>query len=106
MLEMDLVHAIRWKFYREGISQREIAQQLGCSRNTVKKYLGQAEPAYRRTKKHSAPIRDKAEALIEAIIKEWEDDTTPKQRITGERLHVALVARGCDVGIKTVRKIF
>lgn len=106
MLEMDLVHAIRWKFYREGVSQREIAEQLGCSRNTVKKYVTQAEPAYRRTKKHAAPIREKAERLIETIIAEWEDDTTPKQRITGDRLHTELVARGCQAGITTVRKIF
>lgn len=103
---MDLVHAIRWKFYREGISQRDIAKQLGCSRNTVKKYLGQAEPAYRRKKKHASPVRDKAEVLIETIIKEWENKTTPKQRITGERLHSDLVRRGCEVGITTVRKIF
>ena len=106
MFKMDPVHAIRWKFHREGISQREIARQLKCSRNTVKKYVEHAEPVYRRTKKHTAPIRDKAERLIEAIIKEWEDATTPKQRITGDRLHSELVARGCQVGITTVRKIF
>jgi transposase len=106
MLEMDLVHAIRWKFHKEGLSLREIAAQLGCSRNTVKKYISQAEPAYRRTKKHSAPIRDKAERRIEALIQEWENDTTEKQRITGDRLHTALVAQGFEVGITTVRKIF
>ena len=106
MLEMDPVHAIRWKFHREGISQREIARQLGCSRNTVKKYVTQAEPAYRRTKKHTAPIRDKAERLIATILKEWEDAETPKQRVTGDRLHAELVARGCQAGITTVRKIF
>jgi transposase len=106
MFEMDPVHAIRWKFYREGISQREIARQLKCSRNTVKKYVEHAEPAYRRTKKHTAPIRDKAERLIETVINEWENDTTKKQRITGDRLHTELVARGCQAGITTVREIF
>jgi transposase len=106
MLEMDLVHAIRWKFYREDISQREIATQLGCSRNTVKKYLAQTEPAYKRKKRHAAPIREKAERLIETIIAEWEGNTTIKQRITGDRLHTELAAKGCQVGITTVRKIF
>ena len=106
MLEMDLVHAIRWKFHKEGLSLREIAVQLGCSRNTVKKYISQAEPAYRRTKKHSAPIRDKAERRIAALIEKWENDTTDKQRITGDRLHAELVTQGFQVGITTVRKIF
>lgn len=106
MLEMDLVHAIRWKFHREGLSIRKVAAQLGCSRNTVKKYIAQAEPAYKRTKKHAAPIREKAERLIEAVVKEWENDTTEKQRITGDRLYTELVARGCQVGITTVREIF
>lgn len=72
----------------------------------MKKYLSQAEPAYRRTKKHAAPIREKTERLIETVVAEWEGDTTPKQRITGDRLHTELVARGCQVGITTVRKIF
>ena len=106
MFEMDPVHAIRWKFYREGLSQREIARQLNCSRNTVKKYVEHAEPAYRRTKKHTAPIREKAERLIETVIEEWKNDTTKKQRITGDRLHAELVSKGCKVGITTVREIF
>lgn len=106
MLEMDPVHAIRWKFYKEGVSQREIARQMGCSRNTVRKYLNQPEPEYRRTKEHAAPVRAKAERLIEKIAAEWEDGTTQKQRITGDRLHAELIARGCKVGITTVREIF
>ncbi len=104
---MDLVHAIRWKFHKEGLSLRESATQLGCSRNTVKKYIAQTEPAYRRTKKHATPIRDKAERLIETIVEEWENNnTTDKQRITGDRLHTELLSRGCQVGITTVGKIF
>ena len=77
MLEMDPVHAIRWKFYKEGVSQREIARQMGCSRNTVRKYLNQPEPEYRRTKEHAAPVRAKAERLIEKIAAEWGDGTGP-----------------------------
>ena len=106
MLEMDPVHAIRWKYHTEGVSQRKIAEQLGCSRNTVRKYITQAEPEYRRTKKRVAPIRGKAERLIKEILLEWEGDTTQKQRVTGDRLYQELLARGCQVGITTVREIF
>ena len=103
---MDPVHAIRWKYHKEGISQRKIAEQVGCSRNTVRKYIVQTEPEYRRTKEHKAPIRAKAERLIEMVIDEWKNDTTKKQRITGDRLHAELTTRGCKVGITTVREIF
>jgi transposase len=106
MLKMDLVHVIRWKFHKEGLSARKIAAQLNCSRNTVKKYISQAEPEYRRTKKHSSPVRDKAEPLIEETIEEWKNDVNDKQRVTGDRLHDELNSKGCQVGITTVRQIF
>ena len=76
MLKMDQIHAIRWKYHREGLSQREIARQLGCSRNTVKKYINHLEPVYRRKKKHSSPVRDEAEKVVARIINEWEGKTT------------------------------
>jgi len=106
MLKMDLIHVIRHKYYQEGLSQRQIARDVGCSRNTVKKYLDQAEPKYQRKKGRSAPIRSKAERKIHQILEEWESKTTEKQRVTGSRLHEELKTRDVEVGITTVREIW
>lgn len=106
MLKMDLVHVIRHKYYQEGLSQRQIARDTGCARNTVARYVEQAEPEYRKTKPRSAPIREKTERMMRSILAEWEDRTTDKQRITGARLHEELVSRGLEVGLTTVREVF
>jgi predicted transcriptional regulator len=47
MLRMDQVHVIRHKVLREGASIRQVARELGLSRNTVSKYLDQSVPVYR-----------------------------------------------------------
>ena len=51
---MDLVHVIRHKYYQEGLSGRQISRDTGCSRNTVSKYLEQAEPVYKQEKRRAA----------------------------------------------------
>jgi predicted transcriptional regulator len=43
MLRMDQVHVIRHKVLREGASVRQVARELGLSRNTVSKYLDQSD---------------------------------------------------------------
>jgi DNA-binding transcriptional MocR family regulator len=47
MLWMDQVHVIRHKVLREGTSIRQVARELGLSRNTVSKYLEQSVPVHR-----------------------------------------------------------
>ena len=37
------------------------------------------------------------------ILSEWRDRTTPKQRITGTRVHRQLVEEGYEVGLTTIR---
>ncbi|MCA9776841.1 MAG: IS21 family transposase [Candidatus Eremiobacteraeota bacterium] len=103
---MDLVHVIRHKYYQEGLSGRQISRDTGCSRNTVSKYLEQAEPVYRQEKRRAAPVREKAKHEILKILDEWENRTTEKQRVTGSRLHDELKARNVKVGITTVREIW
>ena len=44
MLRMEQVHVIRHKVLREGQSVRQVARELGVSRNTIGKYLREAEP--------------------------------------------------------------
>ncbi|MBK6847414.1 MAG: helix-turn-helix domain-containing protein [Proteobacteria bacterium] len=43
---MDQVRVLRHKVLVEGLSRREVAQQLGLSRNTVRKYVEQDERAH------------------------------------------------------------
>ena len=38
---MDLVHVVRHKVLVEGRTQRAVARELGLSRTTVGKYVGQ-----------------------------------------------------------------
>jgi transposase len=101
MLRMDQVHVIRHKVLREGRSIRQVARELGLSRNTVGKYLDQSEPAYRGYKRRARPALERVLPRLEELLLEWEPRTTAKQRISGMRLHRQLVAEGYQVG-KTV----
>ena len=105
MLKMDLVDRIRRKYFMEALSLRQIARELDCSRNTVRKYINQAEPEYRMSAKRRSPVRDLIEPIIDEILEEWADRVTQKQRVTGSRVHHELLARGHQVGDSTVRRI-
>jgi predicted transcriptional regulator len=102
MLRMDQVHVIRHKVLREGASVRQVARELGLSRNTVSKYLEQSVPvrhAYRRRKR---PVWARVQSRLEELVAEWEPRTTAKQRLTGVRLYRALVEEGYQVGLTTI----
>jgi transposase len=43
VLRVEQVYVIRHKRVVEGVAVRQIAREMGISRNTVRKYLGQAE---------------------------------------------------------------
>ncbi len=104
MLRMDQVHVIRHKVLLEGKSVRSVAKEMGVSRNTVAKYLNNPEPRRRVTRKQKrAPVMEMVAPRIEEILSEWTERTTPKQRITGTRIHRQLVEEGYEVGITTVR---
>jgi transposase len=102
MLRMAQVHVIRHKVLVEGLSIRQVARELGVSRNTVGKYLKQAKPAY-----HSAPrpkpVLERVAPRIDELLVEWAGRTTAKQRITGTRIHRQLREEGYAVGTTTVR---
>jgi len=99
---MDQVHVIRHKVLREGASIRQVARELGLSRNTVSKYLDQSAPvrhAYRRRKR---PVWVRVQSRLEELVAEREPRTTAKQRLTGVRLYRALVEEGYQVGLTTI----
>jgi transposase len=102
MLGMDQVHVIRHKVLREGASIRRVARELGLSRNTVSKYLEQSEPRRRPYGPRGRPVWERVESRLEELLAEWEPRTTAKQRLTGVRLHRALLAEGHQVGLSTI----
>ena len=103
MLRMDQVHVIRHKVLVEGHSIRSVARQMGISRNTVSKYLKVSEPKRIVSQPKPSPVMERVAPRIEELLEHWRGRTTPKQRITGTRIHRQLVEEGYQVGITTVR---
>jgi transposase len=99
---MAQVHVIRHKVLVEGQSIRKVAREMGISRNTVSKYLEQSEPTLRK-KPRQQPVLERVGPRIDALLVEWKRRTTPKQRITGTRIHRQLREEGYQVGTTTVR---
>lgn len=103
MLRMDQVHVIRHKVLVEGQSIRRVSRDMRVSRNTVRKYLKISEPVRVERKPRPRPVVEEVAPRLEELLKEWGPRTTPKQRITGSRLHRQLVEEGYEVGVTTVR---
>jgi len=102
MLRMDQVHVIRHKVLREGASIRQVALELGLSRNTVSKYLEQSVPVRRTYRRRQRPVWSRVQSRLEELVAEWEPRTTAKQRLTGVRLYRALVEEGYQVGLTMI----
>jgi transposase len=100
---MDQVHVIRHKVLVEGQSIRSVAKEMTISRNTVSKYLKLSEPKRIVSRPKPSPVTETVAPRIEELLEEWSGRTTPKQRITGTRIHRQLVEEGYQVGITTVR---
>jgi transposase len=103
MLRMDQVHVIRHKVLVEGQSIRSVARQMGLSRNTVSKYLKVSEPKRIVSQPKLSPVTETVAPRIEELLEQWRGRTTPKQRLTGTRIHRQLLEEGYQVGITTVR---
>lgn len=104
MLGMDQAYVIKYKQRHEGLSIRQIARDLGISRNTVRKYLDAVgEPQRQEAGPRPQPVLDAVRARIDELLLEWERRTTPKQRVTGTLVHQRLLAEGYQVGSTTVR---
>jgi len=103
MLRMDQVHVIRHQVLVEGRSLRSVARGMGVSRNTVRKYLVQAEPVRRESGPRARPVWERVSVRLEELLAEWSRRTTAKQRLTGTRVHRQLVEEGYQVGLTTVR---
>ena len=103
MLRMDKVYVIRHKVMLEGRSIRSVAREVGVSRNTVTRYLRLSEPVRKESVPRPRPVMEKVGPRIDEILSEWAHRVTPKQRLTGSRLHRQLVEEHYQVGITVVR---
>jgi transposase len=103
VLRVDQVYVIRHKRLVEGVSVRRIAREMGISRNTVRKYLEQAEPVRQVRKRRGRPVWERIGARLEQLVEEWTPRTTPKQRLTAARLHRQVCEEGHQVGLTLVQ---
>jgi transposase len=104
MLKVDQVLIIRHKVLNEGRSIRQTAQDMGVSRNTVRKYVRCAPEWNPEPRKRRSPKVEEIAPRVDELIEEWSARTTRKQRITGARIHAQLVEEGFDVGRTSVNK--
>ena len=100
---MQDVHVLRHQVLVEGRSQRQVARELGISRNTVRRYLELPEPVRRERSPRRRPVLDAVQPRLDALLGDWSERTTPKQRLTATRLHRQLREEGYAVGVTTVR---
>jgi transposase len=106
MLRMDQVHVIRHKVRVDGRSVRQVARELGLSRNTVRRYLDQETPiGVRRATRRPAPVREVIEPRLEALLGKTAGSTAGKQRLTATRLHRLLIGEGLRVGVTLVKEL-
>jgi transposase len=104
MLGMDQVHVIRHKVLVEGLSARQVAREMGISRNTVKQYLSRPAPVREERATRARPVWEKVGPRLEALLAESPQWTGGKQRLTATRLHAMLVTEGFTVGVTTVKE--
>jgi transposase len=109
MITVAQFHLIKHCIEREGLSQRETAQKLGISRNTVKKHLNQEQPLTSKDRKQTyggRKPRSETERIL-PLIDEWlkaDQSVWKKQRHTAARIYQRLVDeydfRGCESNIR------
>lgn len=102
---MNMYKLIRRLYTVDGVSQRQIAMQLGISRPTVKKYCeGYAIPG---VKEEGELQKSELRITIEKeIIQLFEDnkETPRKQKLNAKIIWLALKKKGYPVGESTIRK--
>ena len=81
------------RMHLDGVSQRQIARQLGISRNTVKKYLDGANMPWERKpyKRPATTLTDEVKAYIASCLESDRQEGTRKQQHTAKRIYDRLV---------------
>lgn len=108
MLEVGDVQSIKRLYYSQRWSKRQIARELGISRNTVRRVLNGAwDGRYTLADARARPIGDEISPIVRQYLTgELEDETHPKQRLTAARLTELLRENHDYTGSdRTVRRI-
>jgi transposase len=102
---MDQVYVVRHRVLVDGLPARQVAREMGISRNTVKRYVDGAPPSLRQPVARVRPAQDAAKARLHALLDEAPRWTGGKQRLTATRLHRMLRDEGIVVGETVVKEI-
>ncbi|MFO0803056.1 MAG: IS21 family transposase [Gemmataceae bacterium] len=79
------------QLHRDGLSNRQIARQLGCGRDTIRKALANPEPKpYTLAEPRKSPVFGPFRAIVDAIVAA-DAQAPPKQRHTASQIHRRLV---------------
>jgi transposase len=103
MITVEKREQIRRAYFLEEKSIRKIAEELRCSRETVKKAIASAEPtAYTLTASRKAPVLGPYKAQIDDLLAE--NERLPrKQRYTSHKIYEALHKSGYSGSESNVR---
>jgi transposase len=103
MIKVEDREQIRRAHYVEGKSIRQIAQEFGHSRPTVRQALESAEPStYTRVVSRPAPVLGAYQATLGRLLEE-NQHLPRKQRYTSHKMYVAICAEGYTGSESTVR---
>lgn len=103
MITVQKREKIRWAYFVENKTIRQIAQEFKCSRPTVRKAISSAEPArYTLKVARPAPMLGPYKARIDELL--TENERLPrKQRRTGKKIYEAIEAEGYSGSESSVR---
>lgn len=101
---MDEVCGIRHLVLAEGWGIRRAAREFGVSRNTVRRYVGGAEPGVRRPGARPRPVLERVRGRLAELLEASKGWTHGKQRLTATRLHGMMVGEGHEVGVTLVKE--
>src|SRR6266705_2600810 len=94
MITLEQYAQIRRMYHLEEKSGRQIARELGCSRQTVSRALSlEQSPAYTMSKPRSAPVLGPYQAKLEELLAE-NQRLPKKQRYTAHKLFQLIQAQG------------
>ncbi len=109
IIEVDIYQKIRYLYEHEGKSQRAIANALGISRNTVKKYCNGSRVPWDRqgtSGRQRYVITEDIMEFIKNCLTSDEEENIKKQQHTARRIYLRLVEeKGFTGGESTIREI-